>query len=79
MEELYCSVVLHAVYVSPSGTRDRVSVMHILQSDLNKHDTFIQRPFYVLQLRAAAFIHEMTVLKGCWVSVVCSSREYVHG
>ena len=54
IEKLYCGVVSHAVYVSPSGTRDRVPVVHILQSDLNKHDTFIQRPFYVLQLRVCS-------------------------
>lgn len=62
----------HPVYISPSETTGRGLVVHILQSDLNKHDTFIQRPLYLLQLRACSlglvgwnvhsFIHEMTVL-----------------
>jgi hypothetical protein len=43
--------VSYPVYVSPSGTIGRDPSVHIPQSDLNKPDTFIQRSFYVLQLR----------------------------
>lgn len=35
--------VSQPIYVSPPGTIGRGPVVHILQSDLNKHETFLQR------------------------------------